>query len=156
MKKSLLLAKSLMMGFTCASILALGCGGSMGSLSGKVSFKGTPLKGGNVTFISLDGKPTLNATISENGTYSVNKIPTGAVSICVETKSLRKATQGMNIPKYEPPKGAAVPEGGYKPTGLVDNSKNYMEIPAKYEKPDSSGLKYTVKPGPQVHDIPLD
>ena len=34
-----------------------GCG-STGSVSGKVSYKGTPLKGGTVTFLSSESKPS--------------------------------------------------------------------------------------------------
>ncbi len=46
-----------------------GCGGT-GSVSGKVSYKGQLLKGGNVTFISSEGKPTVSASIQEDGSYT--------------------------------------------------------------------------------------
>ena len=57
------------------SIAVCGCGGSNEprgiALSGKVSYKGTPLTDGSISFIPVDGNgPTAGATI-ENGTFSV-------------------------------------------------------------------------------------
>src|SRR4051794_22586118 len=64
-----------------------GCGAS-GSVSGKVSYKGTMLKGGTVTFHSPMGKASAVAQIGEDGSYTIEKVPAGDVKICVDTKML--------------------------------------------------------------------
>ena len=32
----------------------------------------------------------------------------------------------------------------------------YVDIPSKYNMPDTSGLTYKVQPGDQTHDVTLD
>src|SRR5256885_16873266 len=71
-----------------ASVLAAsGCGGT-GTITGKVSYKGTPLKGGTVYFISAGGFVG-QSPIEEDGTYTIPKMPPGEVTITVETDSVK-------------------------------------------------------------------
>lgn len=127
-------------------IFALGCGSSTpeGEVTGVVTYRGQPVPGGVITFISDRGTPA-TAFIDPTGHYRV-KAPAGMAKVTVNNLMLRKgqATAGLRL---RPPEGAApatpVPEGSYKP------------IPEKYLSADKSGLTWTVRPGEQTYDIPL-
>ena len=132
------------------SLHALGCGGSTGSVSGKVLYKDTPLKGGFVTFVTADNK-SFKAEIGEDGSYSiVEKMPAGDVKISVETESLKPSPGARS---YAPP---ADYKGDYKPPDSAAAAKRYIKIPDKYASADTSGLKLTIKGGKQEFDIKLD
>ena len=137
-----------------APIAATGCSFSgKGTVSGKVYYKKTLLKGGNVTFFSTEGKPSLSTSIAEDGSYKLEKVPTGEVTICVETKSLKLQPGATPPPKYSAPPGAPA---GYTPPNVADRSKNFVPIDEKYATPEDSGKKYTVKSGSQEYNIELD
>lgn len=138
-----------------ASLGAAGCGKSTGSLSGKVYYKGAPLKGGHVIFACADGK-TEQPEIGEDGSYRIDKLPVGVVKVGVETDTLKPkgVAPGMAGPvKYAPPSGMENPNQAPDPAQMA---KRYVPIPEKYADPQSSGLTFTVKPGSQPYDINLD
>jgi hypothetical protein len=129
----------------------IGCGGpSTGTVTGKVKYKDTYLKGGTVAFVNEEKKDTKQGGIAEDGTYTIEKIAAGNVKITVETETLR---QQSRAPVNAPPPGAG---GDFKPASNKDMSKRYVEIPKKYADLGSSGLIFTVKPGKQEHEIKLD
>jgi hypothetical protein len=142
------------MGFLALALClgAVGCGSSTGTITGKVYYKNTPLKGGTVNFLTSDKKVNQLSEIQEDGSYKIEKMPVGEVTITVETISLRPA---RNIPTYAPPKGQET-SGGYTPPNIADKAKRYVPIPDKYASADNSGLKYTVKGGSQPYDIKLE
>jgi hypothetical protein len=110
-----------------------------------VLFKGQPLPGGQVTFVSKgpDGS-TGTAPIDEDGTYKIG-FPPGEVKIAVDNRMLEKQV---------PSKGPLLKRpGGEAPSGPKGK---YVKIPDKYYSADSSGLTYTVTTGQQAHDITLD
>jgi len=130
-----------------------GCGASNATVSGKVYYNGEPLKCGNVTFVSTDGKPSVSTRINEDGTYKFANVPSGNVKICVETESLNpEKIRGR--PKYSPPPGQKAPEG------LSDNPSDmtgrYRPIPEHFGDPEKSGLTLEVKRGNVQHDIKLE
>ena len=127
---------------------ASGCG--PGTVSGTVSYKGKLLRGGNVLFVGAAGKSSVSASIQDDGTYTLTGVPTGAVTVCVETASLK--------PVWGPPaRHYKAPPGMQAPGGLTEAPppKHYVPIPDKYGKPDQSGLSYAVKSGRQTYDINL-
>jgi hypothetical protein len=113
-------------------------------VSGKVLFQGNPLPGGQVTFITVKGGFASNGTIDENGNYQI-KAPVGDVKIGVTNRILQSRSGSKT--QAHPKKGAASEEP--LPRG------RWVKIPSSYEAPHTSGLTYTVKPGPQTHDIEL-
>jgi hypothetical protein len=139
-------------GFVVA-LTATGCGKSTGSIKGTVSFNGVPLKGGNVTFISKDGKArSATASINEDGTYEALRVPKGDVKIIVETESLNPKNKGTF--SYSPPKD----QGGgtnYNPQGSQDLSKRYVQIPTRFSEEDTTPLELKVTGGAQEHPIDL-
>jgi hypothetical protein len=129
-----------------------GCEGTA-TVSGKVLYKGVPLKGGNVTFASTEGRRSVATSINEDGTYTIQKVPAGAVTICVETESLNPALK-RTARKYSPPPGQKAP-GGFGSGNTEDTAKRFVPIPPQYAEPESSDLKYTVASGTQTKDIEL-
>jgi Carboxypeptidase regulatory-like domain len=148
-----------------AAFVSGGCGGGgvASTVSGKVLYKGAPVKGGNVTFVSTEGKISKSTSINEDGTYQLTDVPVGTFKICVETESFRPqvartmskgpGTGGMP-PAYSAPPGGSE-QTGYKPPVPVDTSARYVQIPPQYAKTETTDLTYTVKSGQQTHDIEL-
>lgn len=150
-------------------VLLPGCSRPTGSISGKVTYQGKPLKGGNVSFQSTEGRESFAATIGEDGTYSVPKIIGGSYKVCVETDSLKPSggapgmSKGPSDPKDAkagPPPGAQIPEG-YKVDNTAmgaraaENRKRYVQIPPAYAKPETTDLAYEFKGGTETYDINL-
>lgn len=134
-------------------LLPTGCGSSQGTVSGKVSYKGQPLKGGTVgLFPATGGGQT--AQIQEDGSYTFTKVSTGPAKLSVETKSIKPMTQqAMQGPYAKMPKDA-IPPGGKSPFSQGDATK-YVPIPEQYGNPETSELTYTVVGGKQEHPIDL-
>jgi hypothetical protein len=131
-------------------VLLGGCGGRPRSVehadvSGQVRFQGKPLPGGKATFVAVNGGFASSGKIDENGHYQI-KAPVGEVQIGVTNRMLQANRGSIKGPplltkteakERQPLKG------------------RYVKIPSQYEDPSTSGLTYTVKPGPQTHDIEL-
>lgn len=148
-----------------AALAAAGCGRPVGSLTGKVTYQGKALKGGNVTFVSTDGGQTFTGTITADGTYSVPQMTGGEFKVCVETTSVKPAGGPAAQPvipkgaKTAPPPGANLPEG-YTPSdpaamAKAAADKRYVPIPPKYADPKDTDLTYSFKGGDQTFDIDL-
>jgi hypothetical protein len=130
-----------------AFLLLAGCGPPTGTVSGKVTVGGNPLKGGSVSYVPPNGKGTQSSDIAEDGTYTVRNLPLGKAAIIVETKSAAPpAAPGgvhMNMPAGAPNAPGA------------DAGKRYVPIPDRYSQADTSGLSWEVKNGKQENNIDL-
>ena len=156
-----------------------GCAKPTGNLSGKVSYKGTALKGGNVALVNTEGKTVAASSIEEDGSYSIANVVVGEYTVCVETTSLKpradadgygtvagggaKGGKGAGAPMPKgagaPPEGAALPDG-YKASNpaevvLAKAAKRYVQIPDTYGESTKSDLRYTVVAGDQSHNVEL-
>jgi hypothetical protein len=108
-----------------------GSGGATGTVEGKVRLGKEYLKGGEVSFHPSGGQP-VRSPIRGDGSYKVENVPVGEVTICVDVTRLKVAAQKI-------PEAAA----------------QYEAVPAWFAKPDTSTLRYTVKPGQQEYEIPI-
>jgi len=126
-----------------ALTVVAGCGGQKPKVTGKVSYKGTPLVNGTVTFHPKAGDRAAGATIQADGTYRIDDAPLGDVTITVAT--------------VRPAATPAMPPGtpGADRMGPPPSAGKYVAIPPTYKDPAASGLTYTVTPGEQKHDIDL-
>jgi hypothetical protein len=140
-------------GFCCFSIglliLVAGCARKPRSVehievTGKVLFQGKPLPGGLVTFVAVNGGFAETGTIDENGNYQV-QAPVGDVEIGVTNLMLKGVGGPKGAPRLQKAEGA----------GLLPKKGRYVLIPPVYQDPHTSGLRYTVTPGTQTHDIEL-
>jgi hypothetical protein len=115
-------------GLALLGLPAGGCGGeTSGTIVGKVAFRGQPVPGGFVDFVSEGGKVT-TGRIQPDGTYTVSGVPVGRAAITV-----RDLSGGLG--------GAA----GTKP----------LKLPLRYRSAEASGLHYTVNSGRQQHNLDL-
>jgi hypothetical protein len=140
--------------------LTAGCGPKSpipAKVSGKVTYNGNPVQGGNITFHSKD-RGSYSATLGEGGVYEISALPDGELVVTVETESINP---NKKTPAYGGGRGAAIDQKymeAMKKSGApinTDQSKNYVKIPAKYAKEESSGLTVTLKAGKQTQDFPL-
>lgn len=144
-----------------AAVGVAGCNKPVGTVTGKVSYNGLPLKGGNVTLANAEAGPSYSGTIGEDGMYTILNAQAGEYKVCVETASLKPDPSSMpKTPKVDPkaPKsGDDIPAVGSNPRRAQEarNVKKYVPIPDKYSKTESTDLTYTVVGGNQTNDINL-
>jgi hypothetical protein len=106
----------------------------VGQVSGTVTYQGKPLPIGTVSFLDSSNQHLASSAIND-GTYAIPvKVPVGPVKVIV-------ATPGR--------------VSGRLPKTKSGESHTVISIPAKYGNTDSSGLTYTVKPGPNEYKIDL-
>lgn len=120
-------------------------------VTGKVLYKGKPLPGGRVMFVTAKWGFTSSGVIDENGQYEI-KSPVGDVNIAVDNRILQaqKKEKGKTQPKKSP--SAKLPGAELPPPP----KGKYVKIPEKYADPGKSGLSFKVEKGTQTHDITLD
>jgi hypothetical protein len=129
-----------------------GCSGSKApssaEVSGKVTYNGRPVTGGQVTFVTVKGGYASGGVIDENGNYKVT-VPVGDVKITVDNSMLGRGGRGV-------PRGGG---GGMlkRPDSEAPTEMKgrYMDLPSKYANADQTDLTYTVVAGPQTHNIEL-
>jgi hypothetical protein len=121
---------------------AAGCSGSTGSVSGQVTFQGQPVPAGTIAFVHDEDGKTVSGSI-QNGSYSVDKVPTGPCTILV-----------VSAP---PPKGMWNPQKNEMVGGsaAANQARYALPLPARYNDPKQSDLHYEVAGGSQTYDIPL-
>ncbi len=130
-------------------LIAAGCGSGRrraaetADISGKVTYNGKPVTGGQVSFVAEDGFAS-NGIIDEQGNYTV-KAPVGNVKISVNNTMLQQRPEGGKM-------GAGPRPNAPEPEKMKGT---YVQLPFKVLTPDASGLSYTVKPGQQTFDIQI-
>jgi hypothetical protein len=125
----------------------IGCRGESGpemvNVSGRVSYQGKPLSRGTITFLPEgDGQPA-SGTIGSDGSYRLQTIEpgdgarTGRYKVIVSTSDLNVETLDTAMLPSEMPKGKTL-------------------TPAKFEKPETSGLTAEIKSGGSTLDFNLE
>ena len=137
--------------FLAAALAALaGCGGKpeppAGDVSGSVTAGGKKLTGGSIKFTPAGGGAAVAANIGYEGTYRATMVPPGDYKVTVETAFL------ANLAKLPGAMSAAPLDKGEKGV-KKDAGPTYVQVPKKYEKPDETTLRVTVKPGVQTADF---
>jgi hypothetical protein len=135
------------------AIVAIGCGGKGRSntaiIEGTITYKGTKLGGGNITYNPVSGAGAYQVAIGNDGTYMVTEVPPGDAVVTVETESVKRAAEK---PAYG---GKGDMKMSPAPKGYEPKVGTYVEIPAKYADKEKSGLKYTVQSGKQTKNWEL-
>ena len=130
--------------------------GPQGEVSGKVTYQGKPLPGGQVTFVTSKGY-TFNAVIDPEGNYK-RSVPVGEARVLVDNRMLLKSNEPSkpdlrHPPGVKPPAGVKQDDTGTSSVPTITGT--YVPLPGKYSYPDASGLTYTVKSGTQTYNIDL-
>jgi hypothetical protein len=99
------------------------------TLTGRVSYQGKPLPGGSVAGVSTqDPLIGCSGIIGNDGTFGIQNAPFGPMKIAVNTEALK----------------------------MVDSAR-YVQIPAKYADPETSGITADIKANEtNTIDIKLD
>ncbi|HEX3149040.1 MAG TPA: hypothetical protein VHR66_13245 [Gemmataceae bacterium] len=134
--------------FVGTALLALvaGCN-SQTSVSGKVTYKGTPVSTGSVTLVASNGQ-VYTGNLNSDGTFQISDVPTGEVQI-----GIVGANPGSGN-KPPPARGGRGPagvgrgggEGNPEGRGAAEQGTGPV-IPAQYGDPRTSGLTGKVKAG---------
>lgn len=130
-------------GQACTALLALvvlglsGCSDNgLTKVSGTVSFDGTPVEEGSISFMPVDGKGVTAGGVIENGKYSA-KVSPGEMAVQIyATKEVKK----------ENPTQEEIERG------ITSDPVQY--IPAQYNK--ESTLRITVSDSSRQHDFDLE
>ena len=158
----------------CSLALIIGCSGaSKSKVTGVVSYKNAPIKGGNLIMSSESGG-SYSAIIQPDGTYSISDVATGTYTVTIETESLnpdKKAPKSAAGDKADQRnkmqdeymkamgKGGGENKSGAGDVGSgaskEDLAKIYTKIPTKYGSKATSGIQVDVGSGATVKDIPL-
>ena len=122
--------------FCCLFVFIAGCNKEpvRSTVSGTVTLKGNPLPAGTVLFFSKELDSTSRSTIREDGTYAFpTAIQVGDYLVCIG----------------DPPSP--------QPGGMGAAAKPVrVNVPDKYKSYDTSGLKFTIQPGPNEYRIELE
>src|SRR5262245_1066371 len=119
-----------------------GCGGSSGTVSGSVRYRGEIVTAGVVAFFGSDGKVT-SAPISRDGRYEAPDVP------------LRDVQGAVSKPPPGPSKEVAAKHPMMKRRGYVPSDEKAISVPARYSRPGTSALRLTVTGGSQNYDIEM-
>src|SRR5262245_12661212 len=106
------------------AVVASGCGGGAGEITGVVRLGGRPLTSGSVTFIDARGE-TFGDAIAPDGSYRVTGLAPGTARIGV--RSHPRVPPGLS--------------------GQREADDGSPRSPARYEQPARSGLTWDVRPG---------
>lgn len=128
-------------GSCCIAILllAIGCnrGPETGTVRGKVSFKGQPVKEGRLTFSNLTEGGAAEALLNADGTYAVaNGVPLGEYIVEINPLTVIVDT-----------------DPGKSPPAPVE--KKAPDIPHKYRQQGKTPLKAAVKAGENEFNFEL-
>jgi hypothetical protein len=134
-------------------LIGLGCGGDEFQkrypVSGKVTYKGEPVKKGSITFTpdSKEGRAANGNLVDGSYTLTTHSPNDGALP----------GKYRVSIIAKEPDEGAFAKTTGHP--NQVDTVKSYIQakplIPRKYELADTSGLTAEVKEQPNQVDFDL-
>jgi hypothetical protein len=124
----------------CWLLAITGCGGAYDSTaSGVVALDGKTVPRGIVSFHPVSGGPAAYAMIGEDGSYSIRTgresgLPAGEYEVSVTANEASTAAQTL--------------KGGPPPPGKAIT-------PAWYRMKETSGLRFTVKPGKNEINLEL-
>ena len=155
--------------------LLLGCSSQKSApseVTGKVTYNGAPVTGGNMVFYSSNG--IYAVAIKPDGTYTAVDLPEGEMVVTVDTEGLNP---DKKIPEYNAKTAAsgakamyggkaATPTGGPGtkmkqesspvPEGSPQGTAGtYVKIPKDYADKTKTPLKVTLKAGSQTQDFEL-
>ena len=138
------------------SAAVAGCGGAVKGapklyrVSGTVTYKGQPVAGAKVMFMGDGTKAPAVGVTDDAGRYSLSSLAgSGAVEgkhvVAIMKESEPDPAAKVNMSMEEAAEAAKKPAKTGAGTSL---------IPAKYQKPETSGLEFVVKP--ESNTIPIE
>jgi hypothetical protein len=137
-------------------IVACSPGSATSELTGKVTYKGSPLTMGEVYVKSEDGREVSN-TINPDGTYTIKNVPRGTLKVrihCIDEKAYNEYNNALTGRTGSEPRG---PDGTVRPKGSkILEASDFAKIPKKYDEYENSGLTVEVKDSKAQKDFVLE
>lgn len=131
----------------CPILLAGICGcGNSADVAGKISYRGRPVVYGSVIFVDGD-RAAHSAAIQADGSYLVEGIPPGSVSVAVISRN-----PALGRPVLQSEKSVSTNKDSNAARKTVTG---WFPLPREYENPKTSGLDCEVGKGHCLHDIDL-
>jgi hypothetical protein len=144
------------------TVLIAGCHGpATGTVSGRVLLNGTPLPGGRITFVPVEGRNLIVAVLTEDGTYPPVELPVGQVMVRVDNRELQQVAAPRSFTPSAPALQRALQKmgkGGQIPVPPPPKPSipgRYVKIDPKYYQAETSGLEFRVEVGASTHDFNL-
>ncbi len=144
-----------------AALGVTGCGGTDGTISGQVTYQGRPLPNGAIEFrfVSPSGDQVdFRTTGIVDGAYRLEHAPLGKALIAVKTgkSEIKSNPMPHRMPTFKI-KGTRSPAASPpRPTESHPINPDFVAIPAKYAKPETSGLEINVSAGSNTKNIELE
>jgi len=113
------------------------------TLEGTVTFGGDKVPMALISVLGEKGQG--NGQVEDEGQYKVENVPLGEVKIGVNTEAMKSNFMSQQMAQSYKGPGA---KGSGRVTGL-----RFVSVPAKYQDPETSGIKTTVKAGKNTFDI---
>jgi hypothetical protein len=148
----------------CLAAALVGCGParpSVAPVSGTVTLDGTPLPGAVVTFnpVGGNGAPAVGNADGQ-GKYSMTDMSPNAVA----GAGAAPGDYEVGVMWYKPSANDTSKMTGESASNKYEDNKATAtgvtgpetELPVAYQNPQTSGIRYTVKPGQNTFDIALD
>jgi hypothetical protein len=135
-----------------AAVASGGCtGDKVATVSGTVTYKGKPLPGGTITFLSEDRTRQEMAPIKADGSYTAAAVPTGKVLVGVQPagKKMSAVIKGETKDLSKPPKDSGAASSAPTTAG------EYVNIPAYLHSPATSKIALDVDTNSKSFDITL-
>jgi hypothetical protein len=134
-------------------------------VSGQVTYDGSPVPGGVVTFRPVDSQQnSVSAPLDEQGNYEA-VLPVGEVKVSIDNRQLDPRTSPVGNFRPDLPLSPEIKEklGRGKPAPAKPSessekkpSGKYVKIPPRYHDSEKSGIHFTVASGAQKFDIKLE
>jgi hypothetical protein len=146
-------------------LLPLGCGvtESTGTISGKVSLAGKPLKGGSISFLpsKADAIP-LTTIINEDGSFEIKDVPYGDLLVSVSPPIMAGGASITSASSAKERMGELERTGQPIPRELIEAAGGGGDANAapagfnsKYSDPFTSGITYTLDQPAATKDFDL-
>jgi hypothetical protein len=147
-----------LVGLLAGAVLLAGCsGGKKGSkVSGTVTYNNAPVTGGKLILTPTSGS-AITLEINGLGEFKGQDVPVGTYKVSITTKFVQDMTGGGApvMPADQVPKDfkSKMPKDNAPPPGPAVLKK--VEIPAKYEDPNTSGETWEIKKGENKREFAL-
>ncbi len=147
--------KKMLAAVTLAMLVA-GCGGSVGDVTGKVTYKDKPVTSGTVVVLGKDGIPK-SGSIQPDGSYRVVGVKSGEARVMVSSPPLVAVAGSVKDgAKAEASDKPSLSQEAPAPAANPELTKTWVAIPEKYGDTTKTDLKLTVVSGANAFDIPLN
>ncbi len=119
----------------------------------RIELNGKPVPAGcTVVFIHQEKTVPASGAVGADGSYSASQVLAGANKVSISPPAKASAAAAADPSNPEAYKAMMMAKGT---AGAKGGTEEKPPFPAKYQSPETSGLTFTVKEGPNTFDIDL-